>query len=205
MTDFKSTQPVDYYHRAFFGKGIIDRFHWERVSNILREIPWGSIVLDLGCGSGLACHLAELKECVCYGYDIREECIAYAKNRARCSVFTCDNLIEGGGWSFNHDVVLINDFLEHLTHEQLVAVCKNAGRPQKIIITVPSRLELWFEKLLYHRLRKWKNPDVVFDDEDRHRLVTAKELRPLFPGYTLKTGLWCRGMTRYFIFCGGGA
>ena len=201
MAEQVINQPPNHFHKRFFGRSFVDKIHWMRLSNVLREVKQWDRVLDLGCGSGLTSYLCGIKECIVIGYDIRKECIQYARKTCKNGKFYVGDITIKDFSLLKIDTVLLNDVIEHFPKEKLCYLFTHLPRTvTKIVITVPSLLELFIEKTFYMKYKKWKNPSIKFDNEDMHRWVKASEIRKVFSSeWNIRRGFWCYGLIQYVI------
>lgn len=133
----------------------------ESLSKIVAKVPHGSLVLDIGCGSGmLGKYLSENKECIVDGVDIDPDAVALAKPKYRkVGVFNLEN--ESLATTFKaeaYDCIVMADVVEHLVHpEQLFHDVKQLLKPNGILLfSIPNithlsaGLELVLGKFGYH-------------------------------------------------------
>jgi 2-polyprenyl-3-methyl-5-hydroxy-6-metoxy-1,4-benzoquinol methylase len=115
----------------------------ESLSKIVAKVPHGSLVLDIGCGSGmLGKYLSENKECIVDGVDIDPDAVALAKPKYRkVGVFNLEN--ESLATTFKaeaYDCIVMADVIEHLVHpEQLFQDVKQLLKPAGILLfSIPN-------------------------------------------------------------------
>jgi len=108
------TQPVDYYDKLYFDpKSLVGEFHRRRLAPVLDSVPFGAMVLDLGCSSGLTSNLLAVKKCLVTGVDNRPECVEYAKRQSQAIFLVADARQLNLNQTF--DVVVCSDVIEHFT------------------------------------------------------------------------------------------
>ncbi len=121
------------------------------IPNILRDLPRGLRVLDVGCGSGV--HGAELKRLLGHrvvGVDLSDSSIAKARTRlaeAYVADVTQPNLYPfRGGQKF--DVIVFSDILEHLYDplDTLTGHCALLAPGGRIVISLPN-IAIWNVRL----------------------------------------------------------
>lgn len=134
----------------------------EALSKIAIKVPQGSLVLDVGCGSGmLGRFLSEHNECIVDGVDIDPEAIDLARPKYR-NVFIANLEIDNLTKLFKHatyDCIVIADVAEHLVHpEQLFEDVKKLLKPNgKLLFSIPNishisaGLELTLGRFSYQR------------------------------------------------------
>tara|TARA_R110000824_G_scaffold194375_5_gene376994 strand:+ start:4534 stop:5175 length:642 start_codon:yes stop_codon:yes gene_type:complete len=150
------------------------RYMW-----VLDQTPENSIVLDIGCNTGLfAIPLQEKKNCYVRGIDIVPELVEKAKKRGvRAEIGEAENLSQFENNKF--DVVLCCEVLEHLFNpmhaiSEIHRVLKVGG---KLIVTVPHPASKICESLgdFHHQnftgesifklmFSKFKNGDVMYNE-----------------------------------------
>lgn len=121
------------------GKGTTQSRDFYRYMWVLDQTPENSIVLDIGCNTGLfSIPLQEKKNCYVRGIDIVPELVEVAKQRGvRAEVGEAENLSQFENNKF--DIVLCCEVLEHLFNpmhaiSEIHRVLKVGG---KLIVTVP--------------------------------------------------------------------
>jgi 2-polyprenyl-3-methyl-5-hydroxy-6-metoxy-1,4-benzoquinol methylase len=173
------TQPADYYDKIYFQDfSPLGIFHRERIARILATVPSGSVVLDLGCSSGLISNLLLSKKCHVTGVDNRSECIDYAR---QCST---NEFIIGDVRRLNlgkrFEVVICSDVIEHFSKmdrtDVLNVINDHLASNGLLILTTPGWLEHLIEPL-WKVWRRLRHPGVVFDDEGIHDLVKPLEIK----------------------------
>jgi methionine biosynthesis protein MetW len=116
---------------------------------VLRRIPPGSTVLDIGCGTGfMGGIIRKEKHCTVYGVDADPAVLKLAAKRLD-KVFVGD--IEDGNFTFptkDFNVLLLCSVLEHLRdpHEVLPRLVKQLPKNAIVIICVPN-IALWEMRL----------------------------------------------------------
>lgn len=145
------------YDPQFFAKivEVEDRHFWfqarnqviaSAVSDIVKGLPNGYRLLEVGCGTGVV--LGQLAK-VCdrgdvEGFDLYPEAVEFARERTGCRVSVGDILSPPSSIGM-FDVVCIFDVLEHLPNDQeileaLRALLKSGGT---LVLTVPAHMSLW--------------------------------------------------------------
>lgn len=115
----------------------------ESLSKIVALIPDGSIVLDVGCGSGmLGAYLVREKGCVVDGVDLNVDAIDIAENSYRKTFvlnLESENLAEKFSLE-SYDFIVVADVIEHLVNpgillEGVRGLIKSSGT---VIFSVPN-------------------------------------------------------------------
>ena len=115
----------------------------EALSKIVAKVPRRSVVLDIGCGSGMmGRYLSENNECIVDGVDIDPDAVAIAKPKYRkVGVFNLekDSLL-GTFAAEAYDCIVMADVIEHLVHpEQLFEDVKKLLKPDGILLfSIPN-------------------------------------------------------------------
>ena len=115
----------------------------EALSKIVAKVPHRSVVLDIGCGSGMmGRYLSENNECVVDGVDIDPAAVAIARPKYRkVGVFNLekDSLL-GSFAAEAYDCIVMADVIEHLVHpEQLFEDVKKLLKPDGILLfSIPN-------------------------------------------------------------------
>ena len=115
----------------------------EALSKIVEKIPFRSVVLDIGCGTGMMGRfLSENRECVVDGVDIDAEAVAIAKPKYRkVGVFNLEHDTLLGAFSAEaYDCIVMADVIEHLVHpEQLFEDVKKLLKPNgQFLFSIPN-------------------------------------------------------------------
>ena len=115
----------------------------EALSKIVEKIPFRSVVLDIGCGTGMMGRfLSENRECVVDGVDIDAEAIAIARSKYRTvGVFNLESdRLLGSFNAETYDCIVMADIIEHLVHpEQLFEDVKKLLKPNgKFLFSIPN-------------------------------------------------------------------
>jgi SAM-dependent methyltransferase len=128
-----------------------DGHWWHRgktrvVREVLRRaVPAGSVVADVGCGTGAT--LAALSpEYRCVGADPSAEAIALARARFPAVTFLAGDVPGAlGEWHGRADAVLLLDVLEHAREDRdlLARVVAGARPGAHLLLTVPADMALW--------------------------------------------------------------
>jgi SAM-dependent methyltransferase len=108
-------------HQNYTRKIIADQE--EALSKIVSKIPIGSVVLDVGCGTGmLGQFLCEHKACIVDGVDIDPEAIALAKPKyRRVGVFNLESdSLAATFKAETYDCIVMADVVEHIVHPELL-------------------------------------------------------------------------------------
>jgi O-antigen biosynthesis protein len=131
-----STQHLNYTREVVAGQE-------ESLAKITAKIAPNSLVLDVGCGTGmLGKFLSQHKQCVVDGVDIDSEAVALAKQKYRKTAVV--NLESGSlAGIFNaeaYDCIVMADVIEHLVHpEQLFGDIKQLLKPDGILLfSIPN-------------------------------------------------------------------
>jgi SAM-dependent methyltransferase len=108
-----------------------------RINAILREIPKGSSVLDIGCNAGYIMERIKKKGCSVVGVEIANNLVEKCKQRG-LNVKKEDVL--NIKIKSHIDVILIGDVLEHYHIEHVSKIVNNLlSHCKKLIITVPYK------------------------------------------------------------------
>jgi SAM-dependent methyltransferase len=143
--------PAHSFARLFAAE---DRHFWFRSRNkvlaavvcgLVKGLPPGYRVLEVGCGTG---NVLRVLEAVCAGaevtgMDLHEEGLAYARRRVRCRVVAGD--VNASSFPEPFDLIGLFDVLEHLPDDSrilrtLYAALRPGGR---LLLTVPAHQSLW--------------------------------------------------------------
>jgi len=155
MNDSMAVQS-DSYNPQYFRKiaEVEDRHFWfgarnriigVAVSNIVKDLPDGYRLLEVGCGTGVVlrylagvCDRGEVM-----GLDLYLEAVAFAKERSGCRVVAGDVLNPPVAGDF--DVIGLFDVLEHLSKESetLQALHRLLKPGGTLVLTVPAHMSLW--------------------------------------------------------------
>ena len=139
-------------HSAYPDKTSFDSSHTWAIS----MINHGSVVLDIGCGSGHIAKKLRQKECTVYGIDqyIDEDIKYLFEKTFECNLNTNNLIFENK----KYDYLLLMDVIEHLdSPEKFFLYLRNATKynNQKVIIStgnvafLPTRLSLLFGNFNY--------------------------------------------------------
>ena len=115
----------------------------EALSKIVAKVPRRSVVLDIGCGSGMmGRYLSENNECVVDGVDIGPDAVAIARPKYRkVGVFNLekDSLLSTFA-AEAYDCIVMADVIEHLVHpEQLFEDVKKLLKPDGVLLfSIPN-------------------------------------------------------------------
>jgi len=114
------------------------KYAYWTMERIMRMIPEGSKVLDIGCGTARFIYrLKKELNCDVYGIDISPRAVERAKNEfgVECGVYNAENLDNFEG---EYDVVVCTHVLEHITNDK--GLVKNIARLTKSLafIAVPN-------------------------------------------------------------------
>lgn len=115
----------------------------EALSKIISRIPSGSVVLDVGCGTGmLGKYLGQHKQCVVDGLDIDPEAVALAKSKyRRTAVVNLErDCLTDIFKAETYDCIVMADVIEHLVHpEQLFQDVKQLLKPNGLLLfSIPN-------------------------------------------------------------------
>jgi len=180
MSDIKTNQIYERYSTTQAltnGQDISEVLKWSHsyfVAHYVKFLPSNkeANILDVGCGYGRYLKsLLQLGYKRCYGIDISEEQINYARN-----VLRLNNLEKTDARSWledkesSFDVILCIDILEHLNTDDLVDLCQkilNSLKPGgQLIVQVPNGASLI-------------NP-IVYGDLTHVRAFTVESIKQLF-------------------------
>lgn len=130
------TSDLDYnvYWRRIEGKVHLKQRHL----TLARQIPDGSRVLEVGCGSGdLASYLMQRKMCEVLATDISERAVSLARQKGVKTIL-CDVASEPLGPEHGHfDFAVLSDVLEHCV--QAERLINNVARSADVIlVSVPN-------------------------------------------------------------------
>jgi methionine biosynthesis protein MetW len=142
---------------------------------VLRNVPAGSTVLDVGCGIGVLGAVLKRKRCTVTGIDYSQQSVNIAAKRLD-EVHLLN--IEEREFSSKkkYDVIILADVLEHLRNPEqaLLRLVKHLAPGGRVIVSLPNvaswtiRLKLLFGSFTY-------TPSGILDETHLHL-------------YTLKTG-----------------
>lgn len=143
-----------------------DRHFWFRARNtaiellvrqIIRELPGGYRVLEVGCGTGNVLRVLQ-KTCtqgIVVGMDLFADGLQYARRRTTCSLVQAD--VHSAPFSNRFELIGLFDVLEHLPDDiqvlrDLQAMLAPGGG---LLVTVPAHPSLWshFDEASDHRRR----------------------------------------------------
>lgn len=156
------------YDPQFFAKlwQVEDRHFWFRtrnnvissvVQNLIRDLPAGYRVLEVGCGTG---NVLRHLERICHdgqviGLDAYLEGLRFARQRVRCPLIQAD--IHHPPFNVRFDLIGIFDVLEHLPDDKsILCVLHRLLTPEgRLLITVPAHMSLWsyFDNAAHHYRR----------------------------------------------------
>lgn len=140
---------------------------------LLRE--WGLVqnspsILDIGCGIG---QYASVTDGMFLGVDMSQAYIEYARKRHRRpnQTFRCASVADVLKERSTFDLVLMVDFLHHLTDEECIAVLSTAARLAKQYVVS-------FEPVTWqpHPLGRW-----IVEHDRGHYVRPLEELKQLYP------------------------
>ena len=107
---------------------------WALLLGYLRTLP-SPHILEIGCGSGqLAHYLFDEGFRNYHGFDFCEEAISLAKKRVNQS-FAVGNALEPVQFSYDYNVVIATEVLEHVEQDRAILTNIRPGTP--IVITLP--------------------------------------------------------------------
>jgi len=168
------SSPAGGYDPAFFDRlaEIEDRHFWFRARNHLilklaRRISSsffpGSLVLEVGCGTGNVLRVLEraCHNCTVVGLELWSEGLRHARSRSGAFLVQADIRTIPFGRQF--DLVGMFDVLEHIPeeHETLVALWKCVAPGGRLLLTVPAYQSLWsyFDEAAHH-CRRYSAQDI---------------------------------------------
>jgi 2-polyprenyl-3-methyl-5-hydroxy-6-metoxy-1,4-benzoquinol methylase len=180
MSGIKTNQ---IFERFFSTKAFIDEqdineaLKWSHsyfILNYFKFLPLDKKVkiLDIGCGYGrYLLSLLKLGYKNCYGIDISEEQIDYARDVIRINnIEKADAMFWLENKELSFDVILAIDVLEHLNSDDLIVLCKkiygSLKRGGKFIVQVPNGIAPI-------------NP-IIYGDLSHVRAFTAESIKQLF-------------------------
>ncbi len=145
---------------------------------VFRNVPTGSLVLDVGCGTGvLGKALQDKKHCQVEGIEYSPEAVRIARKRL-AKVHVLD--IEHGELQTNkkYDIIILADVLEHLKNPTAVLrKFLNFLKPNgKVIISLPN-IANWTVRLKLLTGNFTRTQTGILDETHRHfyTLKTAKK------------------------------
>jgi SAM-dependent methyltransferase len=143
-----------------------DRHFWFRnrnavlraqVERIVRTLPNGYRVLEVGCGTGYVLRMLE-QTCTrgeVIGIDLFEEGLAFARRRVSCPVLAAD--IHDLPFEDSFDLIGMFDVLEHVPDDgRVLRDLRSRLKPDgTLLMTVPAHMALWsyFDEYAEHYRR----------------------------------------------------
>jgi len=131
-----------------------DRHFWFRsrnrlikavITDLVKPLPRGYQVLEVGCGTGFVLRMLEQ---VCHegqvtGVDLFEEGFAFARSRVRCPLIKAD--IQNLPFDRPFELVGLFDVLEHIDDESaaLRNLAARLAPGGSLVLTVPAHMSLW--------------------------------------------------------------
>ena len=187
----RSYDPTHYPHLF----AIEDRHFWFRARNqiiallmgqLIRELPPGYRVLEVGCGTG---NVLRVLEQVCargrvLGMDLHMDGLCYARQRVTCPLVQGD--VHRPPLGTNFELIGLFDTLEHLPDDaqvlhDLYGMLRHGG---VLLLTVPAHHSLWsyFDVSSGHR-RRYELAELVTKLTDVGYLVeySTEYMATLFP------------------------
>jgi len=204
--DVTSKQPPDYYAQAHLSAfSVAGSFHRMRVKELLKHVPRGSDVLDVGCGSGvLMRELKDKKACRVVGIELDSETAKFAARFAGAGVHAGD--LRKAHLRKKFQTVVCSDVIEHFDERELGGVLRSlvnfVAQGGILILMFPTRAYLLGVEPLWKQVRGTLNPRVRFDDET-HYAVEKRfvEVRVNEMGMrTLYGKKCCFGMETVLVF-----
>lgn len=144
-----------------------------RIKAILKEIPKGTNVLDIGCNGGYTMERIKKKGCFVWGVELSDY-LAKICDKKGLIVWKDDVLTLKKIPSLRFDVILFGDILEHYEMNDVLKIIHNVSRllkrHGKLVITVPYK---------YGRHAKRWNPDHVrdYDIEDFKLILSGYKMK----------------------------
>lgn len=145
--------PGDYQHRILNTGPAPQRFwHYAKYQEAMHWLApeSGDVILDLGCGSGVAASMfAQTDGTRVLGIDTKEGAVRYARNRFRASnlAFVVGSVDELGLGNESVDKIALLEVIEHLYLEQAartVSECSRVLKPGgRLVVTTPNMNSLW--------------------------------------------------------------
>jgi len=173
--------PAGGYDPAFFDQlaEIEDQHFWFRARNhlifglarkISSSLPLGSLVLEVGCGTGNVLRVLQkaCPNCRVVGLELWSDGLRHARSRTRAALVQAD--IRNAPFGKQWDLVGMFDVLEHIQeeHETLAALWNYLAPGGRLLLTVPAHQSLWsyFDEAAQH-CRRYSVQDL------RKKLVEA--------------------------------
>jgi len=173
------------YDYTGFNPQTLDSENIDRLA--LEEVPFGSLVLDIGCATGfMGEYLFKKKKCFVYGIDNREGELVKAKKRLTKAILldiekegSVKNILKESK-SEKFDVILATSVIEHLRNPSLfLENCKKLLKPQGIIIVSTPNIAHWTIRLSLLRGNFNYEEYGILDNTHLH-LFTIKTFCQLF-------------------------
>jgi glycosyltransferase involved in cell wall biosynthesis len=128
-----------------------------RFKEILKRIPKGSRVLDIGCNGGYLMQMIMKKGCKVEGVEKAPNLIKICQKKG-LTVYP-----QLGYWANKFDVVVLGDILEHFTREAVLKACTgiigSLTSTGKLIITVPYKHGKYSTKYLAEHINDYDAKD----------------------------------------------